>query len=192
MKKLPDYVTPSIEVLFVGINPGLRSAVVGHHYAGYSNRFWKLLNEAKIVPVPLTYHDDARLPEWGVGLTNLVSRPTSGSGSLTSQDFQIGRARLAGKIRRYRIPIVALLGITLYPILLPRTTSQRAQPKGHPLKPKLGLQPETFAGARVFLLPNPSGRNAHYSYNDMLVYYRKLQKLVRSSKLETSESKKSK
>ena len=117
MKKLPDYVNSGVKILFVGINPGLRSATVGHHFAGYSNRFWKLLSESKLIPSPLTYHDDWRLLQWGVGLTNIVSRPTSGSNALTPKDYQIGRRRLAAIIRKFRITIIALLGVTLCPIL---------------------------------------------------------------------------
>lgn len=178
-------------MLFVGINPGLRSATVGHHFAGYSNRFWKLLSESKLVPVPLTYHDDWRLPQWGVGLTNIVSRPTSGSNALTPKDYQTGRARLAAKIRKYRISIIALLGVTICPVLFSRPPNRGLQSKQNPSKPKLGFQPQIFAGARVFLLPNPSGRNAYYSYADMLSYFKKLTKFVRTGDCESRKSKSS-
>ena len=181
MKKLPDYINPGVKVLFVGINPGLRSATVGHHFAGHSNRFWKLLSESKLVPVPLTYHDDWRLPQWGVGLTNIVSRPTSGSNALTPKDYHIGRARLAVKIRKHRISIIALLGVTLCPILFPPTPNRGPRSELTPSKPQSGFQPQTFAGARVFVLPNPSGRNAHYSYADMLTSFKKLSKIVRKN-----------
>jgi TDG/mug DNA glycosylase family protein len=191
MKKLPDYINPGVKVLFVGINPGFRSATVGHHFAGYSNRFWKLLCESKLVTVPLSYHDDWRLPQWGVGLTNIVSRPTSGSNALTSRDYQIGRTRLAAKIRKHRISIIALLGVTLCPILFPRTPSGGPQSEHKPSKPRLGFQPETFADARVFLLPNPSGRNAYYSYADMLSYFKKLTKFVRTGDCESKKAKSS-
>ena len=180
MTKLPDYINPGVTVLFVGINPGLRSATVGHHFAGYSNRFWKLLSESKLVPLTLTYQDDWRLPQWGVGLTNIVSRPTSGSNDLTPKDYKIGRARLAAKIRKNRISIIALLGVTIYPVLFPRLPNRGHQTVQKPEKARIGLQPQTFAGARVFVLPNPSGRNAHYSYVDMLSYFKKLTKFVRT------------
>ncbi|UCE63255.1 MAG: mismatch-specific DNA-glycosylase [Nitrospirota bacterium] len=189
MTKLPDYINSEVKVLFVGINPGIRSASVGHHFAGFSNRFWKLLSDSKLVPEPLIYHDDWRLTEWGIGLTNIVSRPTSGSNALTPKDYQIGRAQLAVKIRKYRISIIALLGITLCPILFPRTSRGGAQSEQKPLKPQLGFQPETFAGARVFLVPNPSGRNAHYSYADMLNHFKKLTKFVRTGEDKTNKAK---
>ncbi len=75
---LHDIVRPGLRALFVGINPGLRSAAIGHHFAGYSNRFWRLLHESGLVPEPIGCEDDGRLPEWGFGVTNLIPRPTSG------------------------------------------------------------------------------------------------------------------
>ena len=189
MKKLPDFINTDVKVLFVGINPGLRSATVGHHFAGYSNRFWKLLNESHLVSVPLTYHDDWRLTEWGIGLTNIVSRPTSGSNVLTRQDYQIGRAHLAAKIRKYRISLIALLGVTLGPILFPRIPKGGPASERRPSTPRLGFQPETFAGARVYLVPNPSGRNAHYSYADMLNYFKKLRNFVRTGEENSDTAK---
>lgn len=189
MKELPDYINSEVKVLFVGINPGLRSANVGHHFAGYSNRFWKLLNQSRLVPEPLTYHDDWRLPEWGIGLTNIVTRPTSGSNALTPKDYQIGRIQLAAKIRKYQISIIAVLGITLCPILFPPTPRRGPQSEQKPLKPQLGFQPETFAGARVFLVPNPSGRNAHYSYAELLHCFRNLTMSVRRGEDKTPKAK---
>ena len=119
MKKLPDHIRPDVNVLFVGINPGTRSAEVGHHFAGYSNRFWKLLYDAEFVPLPLTYEDDWRLPEWGFGLTNIVSRVTPGIQTLTKEDYRKGKRQLVGKIRQFRPQIVALLGVTMYAVLFP-------------------------------------------------------------------------
>ncbi len=189
MKKLPDHINSEVKVLFVGINPGLRSATVGHHFAGYSNRFWKLLNQSRLVSEPLTYHDDWRLPEWGIGLTNIVTRPTPGTNTLTPKDYQFGRAQLAAKIRKYRISIIVVLGITLWPILFPRPPRGGPQSEKKPIKPQLGFQPEPFAGANVFLVPNPSGRNAHYSYADMLHYFKKLTKFVRTNEDKTHKAK---
>jgi TDG/mug DNA glycosylase family protein len=157
---LPDYLGANLRILFVGINPGLRSAALGHHYAGHSNRFWKLLYEAKLVPERVSYREDNRLPEWGIGLTNLVPRATAGVESLTPDDYEAGRLILLRKIRRYRPRVVALLGITLYPILFPL----EAKKAGH----RPGLQPVTLHDSAVALLPNPSGRNASYSYQTML------------------------
>lgn len=163
---LPDYLAPELHVLFVGINPGLRSAELGHHYAGPSNRFWKLLYEAGLVPERLCYRDDFRLPEWGLGLTNLVPRSTAGMEDLTRQDYAAGRLGLMRKVRRYRPRVVALLGMTLYPILFP------LEPKQAGRRP--GLQPVTLHKSDIVLLPNPSGRNASYSYQAMLNAFRSL------------------
>lgn len=163
---LPDRLAPDLNILFVGINPGLRSAAVGHHYAGHSNRFWKLLYEAALVPEPLTYRDDERLLEWGLGLTNLVARPTAGMESLTAEDYATGRSALMDTVRRFRPRVVALLGITLFPILFPLESRQRGR--------KPGLQPVSLYDSRIVLLPNPSGRNAAYSYPCLLHAFRAL------------------
>jgi TDG/mug DNA glycosylase family protein len=163
---LPDHLAPDLRILFVGINPGLRSAAVGHHYAGHSNRFWKLLYDAALVPEPLTYHDDERLLEWGLGLTNLVARPTAGVESLTAKDYATGRLALMETIRRCRPRVVALLGITLYPALFPFEPRQAGR--------KPGLQSVRLYDSSIVLLPNPSGRNAAYPYHALLTAFRTL------------------
>ena len=163
---LPDHLRPELSIGFVGINPGRRSAELGHHYAGHSNRFWKLIYDANLVPAPLSYRDDGRLPDWGLGLTNLVGRSTTSMASLTPQDYATGRLVLMEKILRYRPRVVALLGMTLYPILFP------LEPKQPGRKP--GLQPATLYNSNIVLLPNPSGRNASYPYHAMLEAFRTL------------------
>jgi len=80
--RLKDRIRPGLRVLFVGINPGVRSAITGHHFAGYSNRFWKLLNDSRLVPETITYEDDDRLTEWDLGITNLIARPSPGINDL--------------------------------------------------------------------------------------------------------------
>ena len=172
--RLRDRIKPGVRVLFVGINPGVRSAITGHHFAGYSNRFWKLLYESGLVPEPITHLDDDRFPEWGYGITNLVARPSPGIDDLRPSDYADGWRALDRKIRRYRPAIVALVGVTLYRAILPRLN---AEP---PLAAPVGLRPETIHGARVFVLPNPSGRNAHFSYGELLAAYRSLRRAVDS------------
>ena len=154
-----------MRVLFVGINPGLRSAALGHHFAGYSTRFWKLLFDAGLVPERIGFEDDVRLPEWGYGLTNLVPRPTRGIEELAPAEYAAGLKTLRRKVRRWQPGVVALLGVTLYRVML----SVKA-----PAPFPIGWQPDVFEGARVAVLPNPSGRNAHYSYAEMLACYRSL------------------
>lgn len=167
---LPDHVRPGLRVLFVGINPGLRSAAVGHHYAGRSNRFWRLLHDSGLVPERLPAERDAELLRWEMGLTNLVARPSAGVGELRQRDFALGRRKLLARIRALRPEIVALVGLTVCQHLLPAAGS----------RPAVGLRAESLHGARVFVLPNTSGRNAHYSYAAMLRAFKDLAKLVGS------------
>ena len=152
-------------MLFVGINPGIRSAAIGHHFAGYSNRFWRLLYDAKLVDEPVRPEDDERLPEWGFGITNLVPRATPGIDTLKAEEYLAGERVLRRKVRRWRPRIVAFVGVTLFRAVF------RRRP-GEPVA--LGAQPERFEGARVFVLPNPSGRNANFSYAEMLTAFRSL------------------
>ncbi|MEO5865193.1 MAG: mismatch-specific DNA-glycosylase [Nitrospiraceae bacterium] len=166
-KRLIDRIGPKVRILFVGINPGLRSAATGHHFAGYSNRFWKLLFESKLVPEPLTHQDDWRLPDWGLGLTNIIERPSAGADVLTPREYIAGRKRLIATVKHYRPHTIALLGVTIYRTLFPEYRSGQIS---------LGLQVKTLADRPVFVLPNPSGRNAYYSYRAMLMAFRALRK----------------
>jgi TDG/mug DNA glycosylase family protein len=166
---LRDRIRPGVRVLFVGINPGVRSSLTGHHFAGFSNRFWKLLYQSRLVPERIAYADDVRLPEWGYGITNIVPRPTSGIDALRPDEYIHGRARLRRKVLRYRPAVVAVVGITVFRALYP----DRRGPV------TLGLQPERIGTSAVFVLPNPSGRNANYSYGEMLSAFKALERHVR-------------
>ena len=168
-QRLIDRIGPGVQILFVGINPGLRSAATGHHFAGYSNRFWKLLFESNLVPEPLTHQDDWRLPEWGLGLTNIIQRPSVGVDALKPREYMAGRKRLTATVKQYRPHAVALLGVTIYRTLFPEYRTGRIS---------LGLQDKTLADRPVFVLPNPSGRNAHYSYQTMLEAFRTLRNVI--------------
>jgi TDG/mug DNA glycosylase family protein len=169
MPKLRDRVRVPVRVLFVGINPGIRSAAIGHHFAGYSNRFWHLLYDSGLVPERLTTEDDIRLPEYGYGITNLISRATPGIDTLRPDEYTAGVRTLRRKVRRWRPQIVAFVGVTLFRAVAGRTAAA-------PIV--LGLQPVLFEGARVFVLPNPSGRNAHFSYAAMLEIYGELRRFL--------------
>ena len=158
---LRDRIAPGVRVLFVGINPGVRSALLGHHFAGFSNRFWKLLYESRLVPDPIGYQDDARLSQWGYGITNIVARPTPGIDTLAREEYVSGRVRLRRKILRYRPQVVAMVGVTVYRAMFPERKGPVA----------LGEQPERIGPSAVFVLPNPSGRNANYSYAEMLAAF---------------------
>jgi TDG/mug DNA glycosylase family protein len=152
-------------VLFVGINPGVRSALTDHHFAGYSNRFWKLLYDSGLVPEPITFADDDRLPEWGLGVTNLIARPTPGIDTLQREEYARGLVHLRRKVRRWKPPVVAFVGVTLYRFVF-------AVPASRPIT--LGRQRDTFEGAAVYVLPNPSGRNANFTYAEMRAAFESL------------------
>lgn len=170
--RLRDCIQPGVRVLFVGINPGVRSAQTGHHFAGFSNRFWKLLWESRLVPERITYEQDGRLPEWGFGITNLVARPTPGINDLAPREYVAGWHALERKIREFRPEIVALVGVTLYRALLPLIDPSARTPAAL----SVGLQKTMVHGARVFVLPNPSGRNANFSHAEMLSVFRRLRR----------------
>jgi len=150
----------------VGINPGIRSSQTGDHFAGFSNRFWRLLFESGLVPERLTFEDDGRLPEFGFGITNIVWRPTPGMDTITRAEFVAGRTRLRRKLHHYRPEIVATVGVTVFRALFPDRKGAVA----------LGLQPEHVGKTEVFVLPNPSGRNANFTYAEMLDAFRKLRR----------------
>jgi len=154
-----------MRVVFVGINPGIRSATIGHHFAGYSNRFWKLLAESRLVPEAIRSEDDHRLVEWGLGITNLIARATPGIDTLRAEEYERGTRILRRKVRRWRPAAVAFVGVTLFRVVFERRAGEAI---------RLGLQPERFEGAAVFVLPNPSGRNANYSYREMLAAFHSL------------------
>lgn len=158
----------------MGINPGVRSAQTGHHFAGYSNRFWKLLFDAGLVPEPITYLDDRRLPEFGYGITNLIARPSPGIDTLTPSEYVEGWSLLERKVRRYRPAVVALVGVTLWRAILPLLDLDEEERSRLKRAPAIGPQPVTIHGARVHVLPNPSGRNANFSYAEMVDAFRGL------------------
>jgi len=156
-----------VRVLLVGINPGVRSSQLGHHFAGPSNRFWKLLSESHLVPEPIGFADDGRLPEWGFGITNLIPRPTPGIDTLRPAEWTAGSRTLRRKIRRVEPEVVAFIGVMLFRSVFGRRPGQPVA---------LGPQEERLEGARVFVLPNPSGRNANFSYDEMLKAFARLRR----------------
>lgn len=171
--RLKDRIRPGVRVLFVGINPGVRSAVTGHHFAGYSNRFWKLLYESGLVPELITFEHDDRLPQFGFGITNLIARPSPGIDDLQPSEYGEGWKALEAKIRRYRPEIVALVGVTLYRAIEPLIVADGKR-RARSATMRLGPQATTIHDAQVFVLPNPSGRNANFSYAEMLAAFRLL------------------
>jgi TDG/mug DNA glycosylase family protein len=184
--RLRDRIAPGVRVLFVGINPGVRSALTGHHFAGFSNRFWRLLVESKLVPEPITYVDDGRLPVWGLGITNLIARPSPGIDDLRPAEYVEGWKMLEKKIARYQPAVVALVGVTVYRAILPLLDEAAPGPpagRGRGARPPasvLGPRPQSVHSARLFVLPNPSGRNANFSHAEMLRAFRGLRRYLAS------------
>ena len=172
MKRLPARLCARPRILFVGINPSLRSAEVGHHFAGRGNPFWRLLYTAKLIPEAFTHEDDARLPSCRLALTNIVPRATRAASELTPAEFRAGRARLARVIARARPEIVAFVGVTVYRAFF-----------GPRARPGAGAKPERVGDARVFVLPNPSGLNAAYpGFRDKLVWFKRLKRYAERSR----------
>lgn len=187
--RLKDRIAPGVRVLFVGINPGVRSAQTGHHFAGYSNRFWKLLWESGLVPEPITFEQDDRLPEFGFGITNLIARPSPGIDVLKPAEYVAGWRVLEKKVRKFRPEVLAIVGVTPYRAIVPliTATEDKAMPPPSPTLRRpgkhrpagaIGPQPHVVHGARVFVLPNPSGRNANFSYPEMLDAFKALRRTL--------------
>lgn len=165
-KTVPDVIGPGLSLLFCGINPGLYTAAVGHHFGRPGNRFWRTLHAAGFTDRILDPSEDRSLLREGYGITNLVSRATARAEELTAAELVRGRRSLERKVRRYAPRAVAVLGIGAF-----RSAFERP-------KPKLGLQPETLAGAMLWLLPNPSGLNAHHQAVALAGKFRELREAV--------------
>jgi TDG/mug DNA glycosylase family protein len=161
-KPLRDVVAPDLDVLFCGINPSLLSAARGHHFARPGNRFWPALHLAGLTPRRLTPDEDGELPRFGLGVTNLVARPTRAAAELGVQELRDGAAELADLVARWRPRMLAVLGITAWRVALDRP------------KAVLGRQPERLGGAETWVAPNPSGLNAHHQLPDLARLYREL------------------
>jgi TDG/mug DNA glycosylase family protein len=165
---LDDVIVDRPRVLLVGINPGLRSGAVGHHFAGNGNPFWRLLHAARLTPVLLHHSEDQRLAEFGIGLTNLCPRTTRTAAELTRAEIARGHVALARKIAAWRPAVVAFVGVSLY-----RTYFGAAAGPGP------GPKKETIDGARVFVVPNPSGLNASFpGFENKLRWFKKLRIFV--------------
>jgi double-stranded uracil-DNA glycosylase len=153
--KVPDVIRPGLAVLFVGINPGLYSGAVGHHFARPGNRFWKALRLAGFTDRVLSPFDEHALLDYGVGVTNLVERATTGADEVTAEELRRGAGRLERKICRHQPAFVAFLGLGAF-----RTAFGRSDAV-------VGPQPAGICRSEVWLLPNPSGLNAHYQLADL-------------------------
>lgn len=157
---VPDVLAPDLDIVFVGINPGLWSAAVGHHFARPGNRFWKALHGSGFTDRLLTPVEEESLLDRNLGITNIVARATASADELSAEEIRDGAGRLAERLTRPRVG--AVLGIGAY-----RTGFGRP-------KAMFGAQEEDLAGARLWVLPNPSGLNAHYQLDALVERFREL------------------
>ncbi|MET7327914.1 G/U mismatch-specific DNA glycosylase [Nonomuraea sp. NPDC005650] len=148
---IDDVLAPSLDVLFCGINPGLMSEATGHHFARPGNRFWPALHLSGFTPRQLAPAEQHLLPSYGLGITNIVARPSAKASELTKEELAEGGLALAAKVAAAAPAVLAVLGISAY-----RTAFARS-------KARIGPQEELVGGARVWVLPNPSGLNAHWT-----------------------------
>jgi TDG/mug DNA glycosylase family protein len=166
---VPDVIAKGLRVLFVGINPGLYSAAIGHHFGRPGNRFWPALARSGFTPRQLSPFEDRELLALGLGITNVVARTTARADELTNDELVQGATLLKQKVRRFRPRAVAVLGVTAYRVAF-------AEPKA-----TLGVQ-EPLHGALTWVLPNPSGLNAHHQLADIANELRSLRIAVDSAR----------
>ena len=154
-RTIPDLIAPDLRLLFCGINPGLYSAFTGHHFARPGNRFWPALYAAGLTPRRLQPWERHELLALGYGLTNLVARATASADELAADELIAGAAGLADKVVAFRPRMVALLGVSAYRVAFRRPHAT------------IGPQPERLHSAALWVLPSPSGLNAHYRPTDL-------------------------
>ncbi|HEV3082885.1 MAG TPA: G/U mismatch-specific DNA glycosylase [Gemmataceae bacterium] len=161
-KYVPDLLAPELDVVFCGINPGLYSGAVGHHFARPGNRFWPALHAAGFTHRLFSPLEERELLNLGLGITNIVARATASADVLSGEELMAGAGRLKRKIRKYQPAAVAFLGLGAYRLAFGQRLAT------------LGRQPERLAGSEIWILPNPSGLNAHYQLVDLARLFREL------------------
>lgn len=161
-KTIPDVIVPNLRILFCGINPGLYSAAIQHHFGRPGNRFWPTLHRAGFTLRQFTPYEERELLPLGYGITNVVERASARADELSTDELLAGGERLRQRVLNYRPKVLAVLGVTAY-----RAAFQ--QPKA-----KMGLQNETIGDARLWVLPNPSGLNAHHTLDSLADLFREL------------------
>jgi double-stranded uracil-DNA glycosylase len=167
---LPDHLVPGLDIVFVGLNPSLYSARLGHYFANPRNRFWAALNRSGIVGLELSPEQDASLLDHGIGFTDVVKRPTPQASGLTVADYRQWCPVLMEKLHKYQPRIASFHGLTTY-----RAYLKYAEEASD--NPVLGLQERTIGSTLIFVTPNPSPANARYSLDDLARWYRKLGQL---------------
>ena len=166
-RTITDVLAPDLDVVFCGINPSLYSGAVGDHFARPGNRFWPALHGAGFTDRLLSPFEDGTLPRYGLGVTNLVARATASAAEVSKKELREGGRRLGRKVRRHRLRVVAVLGVSAY-----RDAWER------PLA-AIGPQEEMLGGSVLWVLPNPSGLNAHYQLPDLIRVFAELREYVR-------------
>jgi TDG/mug DNA glycosylase family protein len=161
-KRVPDLIAKNLHVLFAGINPGLYTAAIGRHFGRPGNRFWTALYEGGFTPRLFSPFENSLLLDLNLGITSIVERPTARADELTDDELRAGGQRLDVKVRRWRPTVVAFVGIGSYRIVS-GVKDARA-----------GLQVSPFGGSHAWVLPNPSGLNAHYQPADLARLFRNL------------------
>lgn len=161
---LPDLIAKDLDILFVGINPGLKSARLGHYYAGPGNLFWRCLHQSGLTPRLLAWAEDREVLQYGIGITDCVARPSRGAGDVRSDEFTSAAPLLRAKIALYRPRIVCFNGMMGY-----RATIDPAA--------SLGLQPEPLEGATVFVVPSTSAANANFTREERVAWFTRLKEL---------------
>ncbi len=159
---LPDIIAERLTVLFCGLNPGMKAAATGHHFAGRGNRFWRVVHLAGFTPGEIAPQTDRIILQHGCGLTSVVERPTARADQLSPQEFVAVAAEFERKIAQYAPRFVAFLGKAAYCTL-----------SGRP-DVAWGLQSATMAGSTIWVLPNPSGRNRAFTLDQLVGAYREL------------------
>lgn len=169
MQGLPDYLAENLKILFVGYNPGEKSALLGHHYAGRGNQFWRLLHDSGLTQRLYLPEEDAQLLQVGYGLTNLVVRPSKSSADLSQEEMQLGAKELRQKVRLYRPALVCFLGKEVYR----KFANLKA---GAPVDYGLVQGHSMLEGVKEFVAPNPSGRST-IPYGQKLAIFEELLKI---------------
>ncbi|WP_189794817.1 G/U mismatch-specific DNA glycosylase [Streptomyces thermodiastaticus] len=167
-RRVPDVVGEDLRVLFCGINPSLMTAATGHHFAWPGNRFWPVLHLSGFTPRLLKPSEQGELPSYGLGITNVVARPTARADELTPQEYREGGRLLVEKVARLRPRWLAVVGVTAYRAAF-----------GEP-KAQVGEQPRTIGGTRVWVLPNPSGLNAHWTAETLAQEFARLREAAQA------------
>ncbi len=161
-KTVPDLITSNLHVLFCGINPGLYSGAVGHHFARPGNRFWPVLHTAGFTDRLLSPFEERELLKRGYGITNIVGRSTANAAELSVSELQEGARHLTKTVLKYKPRVVAVLGVEAYRKAFGRRDTV------------LGAQKERIGDSVVWILPNPSGLNAHYQLKDLTKLFKQL------------------